>query len=58
MNFILRMQLQLPLTVIVISGVQDVFGRTEWWITLPIGMVLFFLYDMGEFIKNEEGTDD
>lgn len=58
MNFILRLLLQLPLTVIVFSGVQDVFGRTEWWITLPIGMVLFFLYDMGEFIKNKEENDD
>ena len=54
MNFIIRLLLQLPLTVILFSGVQEVFGRTEWWITLPIGIVLLFLYDFGEFIKNEE----
>jgi hypothetical protein len=58
MNFIIRLLLQLPLTVILFSGVQDVFGRTEWWITLPIGMVLLFLYDFGEFIKNEDVNDD
>jgi len=40
MNFLLRLLLQLPLTVILFSGVQDVFGRTEWWINLLIGMVL------------------
>jgi hypothetical protein len=58
MNFILRLLLQLPLTFVLFSGVQYVFGRTEWWITLPIGMVLLFLYDFGEFIKNEEKNDD
>jgi hypothetical protein len=58
MNFILRLLLQLPLTLVLFSRVQDVFGRTEWWITLPIGMVLLFLYDFGELIKNEEKTND
>jgi hypothetical protein len=58
MNFILRLLLQIPLTVVLFSGVQVVFGRTEWWINLPIGMVLFFLYDFGELIKNEDVNDD
>ena len=58
MNFIIRLLLQLPLTFVLLSGVQDVLGRTEWWITLPIGMVLLFLYDFGEFIKNEDVNDD
>jgi hypothetical protein len=58
MNFLLRLLLQLSLTVILFSGVQDVFGRTEWWINLLIGMVLFFLYDFGELIKNEDVNDD
>ena len=58
MTFILRLLLQIPLTIVLFSGVQDVLGRTEWWITFPIGMVLLFLYDFGEFIKNEEKSDD
>jgi hypothetical protein len=58
MNFILRFLLQLPLTFVLFSGVQEVFGWTEWWITLPIGMVLLFLYDFGELIKNEEKNED
>ena len=58
MTFILRLLLQIPLTIVLFSGVQDVFGRTEWWITFPIGMVLLFLYDFGELIKNEEKNED
>jgi hypothetical protein len=58
MTFILRLLLQIPLTIVLFSGVQDVLGRTEWWITFPIGMVLLFLYDFGELIKNEDVNDD
>ena len=58
MNFLLRLLLQIPLTIVLFSGVQDVFGLTEWWITLPICMVLLFLYDFGELIKNEEKNED
>lgn len=58
MNFILTFLLQMPLVVILFSGVQDVFGRTEWWITLPIGMVLLFLYDTGELINKEEKNEN
>jgi hypothetical protein len=57
MTFILRLLLQIPLTIVLFSGVQDVLGRSEWWITLPIGMVLLFLYDFGELIKNEDVND-
>lgn len=58
MNFILRFLLQVPLFTILISGIQEVFGRTEWWITLPIGFVIILLYDYAEFMRYKEKNDD
>lgn len=57
MNFILQFLLQFPLVVILCYGIQDILGRDEWWITLPILMIVLSLYDLGEFIKNNE-TDE
>lgn len=54
MNLILQFLLQFPLVVILGYGIQDILGRNEWWITLPILLIVLYLYDLGEFIKNDE----
>jgi hypothetical protein len=54
MNFILQFLLQFPLAVILCYGIQAILGRDEWWITLPILLIVLSLYDLGEFIKNNE----
>jgi hypothetical protein len=56
-NIILQFLLQFPLVVILCYGIQDILGRDEWWITLPILIVVNSLYDLGEFIKNNK-TDE
>jgi hypothetical protein len=39
--------LQLPLLYILHLGVQDFFGRTELWISIPSVVILLILYNIG-----------
>jgi len=54
MNYILRILLQLPLLYVLYDGVEEVTGRSGWWVSLPVFIALNVLYEMGELIEKDD----
>ena len=54
MKFLLRFILALPLLFLANDGLIKELGRDEWFIVIPIMVVVIALYDYSEKLKNEQ----